>query len=116
MSTVSSSSRKMLHKMKPSLPRQAYGGDKARKKLMFSASQKNPMTASPSPLKNIPDDSNSEDDQNFQISVSIGGDKKQIKARLDQRSENIALRFINEHGINIKFLKDLTKLIDDQIQ
>ena len=83
---------------------------------MFSSSQRAPISAYQSPSKNVVDDSNSEDDQNFQISVSIGGDKKQIKARLDQNSENIALRFINEHGINTKYLKDLTKLIDDQIQ
>ena len=49
------------------------------------------------------------------MSVSIGGTKKQIQARLDAQPDDIALRFVNELGVDTKYLKDLTRLINDQI-
>jgi hypothetical protein len=48
----------------------------------------------------------------LQISVNIGGAKKQIHANVDDEAGDIATRFINEHQIDMKYLTVLTKLID----
>jgi len=55
------------------------------------------------------------EDQTFQISVNIGGQKKQIMARIDADPYEIAERFIHEQGIDPKYMKTLTQLIDNQI-
>lgn len=54
-------------------------------------------------------------DQTFQISVNIGGSKKQTQAHIDADPSSIASRFINEHGVDPKYHYTLTQLIDDQI-
>jgi hypothetical protein len=51
----------------------------------------------------------------LQISVNIGGSKKQIQANVDDDAGDIATRFINEHEIDMKYLAVLTKLINQQI-
>lgn len=56
-----------------------------------------------------------EDEQTFQISVSIGGEKKIIQAYIDSMPTEIASRFIEEHGVDTKLQDTLTKLISDQI-
>jgi hypothetical protein len=48
----------------------------------------------------------------LQISVNIGGSKKQIQANVDDDAGDIATRFINEHEIDMKYLAVLTKLIN----
>ena len=55
-------------------------------------------------------------DQTFQISVNIGGSKKQTTAHIDADPSSIASRFINEHGVDPKYHYTLTQLIDDQIR
>ena len=51
--------------------------------------------------------------QTFQISVSIGGQKKQIQALINSEPEEIANSFILEHGVDTKLLDTLSKLITD---
>lgn len=52
-------------------------------------------------------------DHTFQISVNIGGSKKQIQANVDADPGDIARRFINEHGIDAKFQDTLEQMIAD---
>ena len=49
-----------------------------------------------------------DNDQTFQVSVSLGGEKKQINAHLYAQPADIALRFVNEHGIDKKYIGQLT--------
>ena len=59
--------------------------------------------------------SDEDEKQTFQISVSIGGEKKIIQAFIDSKPYDIASRFIEEHGVDTKLQDTLTKLITDQI-
>jgi hypothetical protein len=57
-------------------------------------------------------DSSSYEVKTLQISVNIGGSKKQINANIEDQPGDIATRFINEHQIDGKYYEVLTKLID----
>ena len=58
----------------------------------------------------------SDNEQTFQVSVSIGGVKHQLQARIDASPSDIAKRFITELDVDARYLMDLTRLIKDQIE
>jgi hypothetical protein len=50
----------------------------------------------------------------FQINVNIGGDKKVITATVNSDAKKTARKFMQQHGIDIKYHETLTDLITDQ--
>ena len=94
--------------------------DQGRKRLSMSQSRYSTISGyNPPELNQMNKDiraeesSSSDEPQSFQISVNIGGQKKQIMASVDSKPDEIASMFIKEHKIDQKYQKVLSKLIDD---
>lgn len=54
--------------------------------------------------------------QSVEIIVNIGGKQKMIMAYLDEEPEDIAVKFIQQEGIDMGLKDTLTALIADQMQ
>ena len=87
----------------------------ASKKRMFTKpaldqGRKHLATISPGrrPSSRFSNASEDKADQTFQISVNIGGSKKQTTAHIDADPASIASRFITEHGVDPKYHYTLT--------
>ena len=98
--------------------------DQGRRRLSVSPIKISPGKEYPKPNFNQNEDvedfpseqfSDDSDDQNFTISVNVGGVEKKIFCRIDIEPEQIVERFIKEQGIDQKYKNTLIQLIKDQI-